>query len=117
MLKYNTVPYRTVGYRDSIATVSRHLTVVHRIKIIRTNPVYVFWKKVDGLLRIDVEMIQKIAGKLLTPTQAVRKDAKTPNQKEKLGGRVIRTTVVSRTVGEIPFGIDKTNGSHAQLTR
>ena len=26
-------------------------------KIIRTIIVYVFWKKVDGLLRIDVEMI------------------------------------------------------------
>ncbi len=36
---------------------------------------------------------------------------------EKLDGRVIRTTVVWRTVREIPFGIDKTDGSHAQLTR
>ena len=41
----------------------------------------------------------------------------TPNQKEKLDGRVIRTTVVSRTLREILFGIDKTDGSHAQLTR
>jgi len=39
----------------------------------------------------------------------------TPNQKEKLNGRVIRTTVLSRMVREIPFGIDKTDGSHAQL--
>ena len=31
----------------------------------------------------------------------------TPNQKEKLDGRVSRTTVVSRMVSEIPFGIDK----------
>ena len=41
----------------------------------------------------------------------------TRNQKEKLDGRKIRTTAVSRTVREIPFGIDKTDGSHAQLTR
>ncbi len=41
----------------------------------------------------------------------------TRNQKEKLDGRKIRTTFVSRTVREIPFGIDKTDGSHAQLTR
>jgi hypothetical protein len=43
MLKYNTVPYRTVGYRDNIATVSRQLTVVYRINITRTNIVYVLW--------------------------------------------------------------------------
>ena len=30
----------------------------------------------------------------------------TTNQKEKLDGRKIRTTAVSRTVGEMPFGID-----------
>ena len=41
----------------------------------------------------------------------------TKNQKEKLDGRMIRTTVVSRTVREIPFGTDKIDGSHAQLTR
>jgi hypothetical protein len=41
----------------------------------------------------------------------------TTNQKEKLDGRKIRTTAVSRTIREIPFGIDKTDGSHAQLTR
>ncbi len=41
----------------------------------------------------------------------------TRNQKDKLDGRVIHTTAVSRTVREIPFGIDKTGGSHAQLTR
>ncbi len=41
----------------------------------------------------------------------------TTNQKEKLDGRKIRTTVVSRTIREISFGIDKTDGSHAQLTR
>ena len=41
----------------------------------------------------------------------------TRNQKEKLDGRKIRTTAVSRTVREIPFGIDKTDGSHTQLTR
>ena len=117
MLKYITVPYRTVGYRDIIATVSRHLTIVYRINITRTNIVYVFWKKVDGLLRIDVEIFQYIARKLLTHTQAARADIDTPNQKEKLDGRKIRTTVVWRRVGEILFGIDKTYGSHAQLTR
>ena len=63
-------------------------------KKFRTSIVYVFWKKVDGLLRIDVEMIQNIARKLLTPTLIGRKDVNTPNQKEKLDGRVIRTTVV-----------------------
>ncbi len=41
----------------------------------------------------------------------------TTNQKETLDGRKIRTTAVSRTVREIPFGIDKLDGSHAQLTR
>ena len=88
-------------------------------KIFRTGVVYVFWKKIGGLLRIDVGMFQNWVRKLLawTKKQIVRKDAETPNQKEKLGGRVIRTTVVSRTVSEIPFGIDKTDGSHAQLTR
>jgi hypothetical protein len=39
----------------------------------------------------------------------------TPNQNEKLDGRMIRTTVVSRTVRELPFGIDKTEGSHAYI--
>ena len=86
-------------------------------KNFRTSIVYVFWKKVDGLLRIDVEKIQNIARKLLTRSQAARADAESPNQKEKLDGRKIRTTAVSRTVREIPFGIDKTDGSHAQLTR
>ena len=83
----------------------------------RTNIVYVFQKKVDGLLRIDVEIIQNIARKILKHTQIGRKYAESPNQKEKLDGRKIRTTAVSRTVREIPFGIDKTDGSHAQLTR
>ena len=62
-------------------------------------------------------MIQNIARKLQTHTQAVRTDTEFPNQKDKLDGNVIRTTVISRTVHEIPFGIDKTDGSHAQLTR
>ncbi len=86
-------------------------------KIVRTSLVYVFGKKVNGLLRIDVEMLQNIARKLLTHTHAVRAYANTTNQKEKLNGRVIHNTVVSRTVREIPFEIDKTYGSHAQLTR
>ncbi len=59
-----------------------------------TNIVYVFWKKVDGLLRIDVETIQNIARKLLTHTQTGRADGNTQNQKEKLNGRAIRTTAV-----------------------
>ncbi len=63
-------------------------------KNFRTTVVYVFWKKVDGLLRIDVEMVQNIARKLLTRSQIVRAVAESPNQKEKLDGRVIRTTVV-----------------------
>ena len=62
-------------------------------------------------------MNQNIARKLLTRSQAARADTELPNQKEKLDGRAIRTTVVTRTVREIPFGIDKTDGSHAQLTR
>ncbi len=41
----------------------------------------------------------------------------TLNQKEKLNGRKVRTAVVSRKVSEIPFGIDKKDGSHAHLTR
>ena len=107
-----------VGYRDSITTVSRQFTVIYRINIFRTSIVYVFWKKVDSFIRIDVEIIRNIARKLLlTRWQIGRKDTNTPNQKEKLDGRVIRTTVVSRMVGEIPFGNDKTDGSHAQLTR
>ena len=59
----------------------------------RTSIVYVFWKKVDGLLRIDVEMIH-VARKLLTRSRIGHKDVGTPNQKEKLDGRVIRNTVV-----------------------
>ncbi len=83
----------------------------------RTSIVYLFWKKVDGLLRIDVDTIKNIERKLLTHTQTGRTEVNTPNQKEKLDGRMIRTTVVWRTVREILFGIDKTDGSHAQLTR
>ena len=45
-------------------------------KKFRTNIVYVFWKKVDGLVRIDVETIQNIARKLLTYTQTGRTDTK-----------------------------------------
>ena len=87
-------------------------------KKIRTSIVYVFWKKVDGLLRFDVEMIKNIARKLLTHTQIARADAPpTTNQKEKLDGRKIRTMAIWRYIREIPFGIDKTDGSHAQLTR
>ena len=41
-------------------------------KNFRTGVVYVFWKKVDGLLRIDVEKIQNIARKLLTRAQIGR---------------------------------------------
>jgi hypothetical protein len=63
-------------------------------KIFRTGVVYVFWKKVDGLLRIDVEVIPNKIRKLLTHTQIARTVANTPNQKEKLDGRKIRTTVV-----------------------
>ena len=85
-------------------------------KIVRISYMY-FGRKVVGLLRIDVEKIQNIERKLLTRTQIGRKDTDTPNQKEKLAGRVIRTTVVSRTVREIPFGIDKIDGSHAQVTQ
>ena len=66
---------------------------------------------------MDVEMIKNIARKQLMHTQTVRKYVNTPNQKEELDGRKIRITAVSRTVREIPFGIDKTDGSHAQLTR
>ncbi len=77
-------------------------------KKFRTSIVYVFWKKVDGLFRIDVDIVQNIARKLLTRSQIGRKDIESPNQKEKLDGRKIRTTVEWRTVCEIPFGIDKT---------
>ncbi len=42
-------------------------------KNFRTNIVYVFGTKVDGLLRMDVEMVQNIARKLLTHTQIARK--------------------------------------------
>ena len=66
---------------------------------------------------MDVEMMKNIARKLLTRSHIVRTDVNTPNLKEKLDGRVIRTTVVLRTVREILFEIDKTDGSHAQLTR
>ena len=86
-------------------------------KKFRPGVVYVFWKKADGLLRSDAETIQNIVRKLLTHTWAGRTDTESPNQKEKLDGRKIRTTAVSRTVREIPFGIDKRDGSHAQLTR
>ena len=86
-------------------------------KNFRTGVVYVFWKKVDGLLRIDVEKIQNIERKLLTHTWTGREDTESPNHKEKQDGRKIHTTAVSRTVSEIPFGIEKKNGSHAQLTR
>ena len=45
-------------------------------KTFRTNIVCVFWKKVDGLSRIDIETIQNIAQKPLTRTQIVRTDAR-----------------------------------------
>ena len=86
-------------------------------KLFRTSLVFELWKKAGGLLRIDIETIQNMVRKLLALTHIDRTYANTPNQKEKLDGRVIRITVVSRTVREIPFGIDKTDGSHAQLTR
>ena len=41
-------------------------------KKFRTGVVYVFWNKVDGVLRIDVEEIQNIARKLLTHTHIGR---------------------------------------------
>ena len=41
-----------------------------------TSIVYVFWKKVDGLLRMDVEKIKNIARKLLTRSQIVRTDVR-----------------------------------------
>ncbi len=44
-------------------------------KNFRTGVVYVFWKKVDGLLRIDVEIVQNIARKLLTRSLIGRADA------------------------------------------
>ena len=43
-------------------------------KNFRTSIVYVFWRKVDGLLRIDVETIQNIARNLLTRMQTGRED-------------------------------------------
>ena len=86
-------------------------------KNFRTSIVYVFWKKVDGLLRNDVEMIQNIARKRLTRTQTARTDANTPKQKEKHDGRKIRNTVVWRSVREKPFGIDKTVRFLASRTR
>jgi len=80
-----------------------------------TRIVNVFWKRVGGLLRINVETIQNIARKLQTHTRIGLKYAHiTLNQKEKLDGRMIRTTVVWRTVREILIGIDKTDGSHVQ---
>ena len=51
-----------------------------------------------------------------------RTRARRPNQKKKLHGRKIRRTLLYRSVreivyGTVPFGIDKTDGSHAQRTR
>ena len=48
-----------------------------------------------------------------------RTHARTPNKKDKLNGRKIRTTFLYRTVRyrsvrEIPFGIDKTDGSQTR---
>jgi hypothetical protein len=63
-------------------------------KHVRTNIVYVFWNKVGGLLRIDIELIQNIARKLITHTQIGLEEANTPNQKKKQDGRMTRTTVV-----------------------
>ena len=63
-------------------------------KNFRTSIVYVFWKKVGGLFRIDIEPIQNRIRNLLTHTHAGREDAKTPTQKEKHDGRKIRTTAV-----------------------
>ncbi len=64
--------------------------------------------------RNDLEYSTKNTNALANRTQG--REA-TTNQKEKLDGRKIRITAVSRTIREIPFGIDKTDGSHAQLTR
>ena len=77
-------------------------------KNVSTSIVYVFWKKVDGLLRIDVETFQNIVRTLLTNTRIGREYAPPiTNQKDKLDERIIRTTDVLRTVREIPFGIVK----------
>ena len=64
-------------------------------KKLRTSIVYVFWKKVDGLFRTNVEMIQNIARNFLTHTQPRTHGGEpTRNQKEKLDVRMIRTTAV-----------------------
>ena len=64
-------------------------------KNFRKSIVYVFCKKVNGLLRIDVEMIQNITRKLPTHTRIARTEVNTTrNEKEKLDGRKIHNTVV-----------------------
>ncbi len=60
----------------------------------RTIIVYVFWKKVDGLLRIDIETNQNIARKLLTHMRRTHGGEPTRNQNEKQDGRKIHNTAV-----------------------
>ena len=51
----------------------------------RTSLVYVFWKKVDGLLRIDIEMIKNITRKLLTRAQIAPEEASSTKSEGETG--------------------------------
>jgi len=63
-----------------------------------------------GLLRICLEGYHKRPRYITTRTLAdqthARKQARTPNKKEKLNGRKIRITLLYRSVRKIPFGIN-----------
>jgi hypothetical protein len=75
---YNTVVPRLI--RNKSLPINLTEMIFKNELIFCTSLVFVIWKKVDGLLRIDVEMIQNIERKLLTRAQIVRADARpTPN--------------------------------------
>ncbi len=75
-------------------------------KNFRTGVVYVFWKKVDGLLRIDVEMIQNIARKLQRARESV---ARTLNQMEES-----RRIITNRCRDNSEYSTKTTNLSYAR---
>jgi hypothetical protein len=72
------------------------------------------WADYNGLVskhkRIDEDKFSRARGHGHT-------HASTLNQKEKLNGRNMPTTLLYLSACEIPFGVDKTNCPYAQKTR
>ena len=69
---HNTVVPRFI--RNKLLPIDLTGMIENMNKFFCTSIVYVFFKKIDGFLRIDVEMIQNIERKVLTHTRIARTD-------------------------------------------